>query len=230
MLINSKQMIPEVYARERDMQVFTSLIDLLLTANKYDIDTWYKIYDAKLCPEDFLPELGITLNYKYDNANTVISNRQIIDVFMLMLRHKGCEIGLKMAAALSLTSMDLSSEGIEMEDVTTDYVSALAALKITVDHEKATITIDYPNVYTQVRYLLDYVRPVGMLIKLRSIANELLASSGGVLAQLINTVTPYKVEKSMVNTATVNFSYPITQEILDKWEEEFTDSEIDFNN
>ena len=230
MLLNSKQMIPEVYSRERDMQVFTTLIDLITTANKYDIDTWYKIYDAMVCPEEFLPELANTINYKYDNANTVTSNRQIIDVFMLMLRHKGCEIGLKMATALSLTSANVSSESVEMEDVVADYISALSALRIIVDHENAMITIDYPNVYTQVRYLLDYVRPVGMLIYLRSIANELTESSGGILAQLVSAVTSYRVENSMVNTADVNFSYPITQELLDEWTKNIPSDNINLND
>ena len=73
MLINSKKHIPEVYSRERDMRVFTTLIDLILTANKYDIDSLYRLYDASLCPEQFLPSLAETVNYTYDDANTVTS-------------------------------------------------------------------------------------------------------------------------------------------------------------
>ena len=229
MLMNSKQYIPEVYRKERDMQVFTSLLDLILTANKYDIDTMYKLYDAKLCPEELLPELGNTLNYKYDNANTVTSNRHIIDVFMLMMRLKGCEDGLLMATALSLTSLDTSSSNIELADIVVDYISILPNLKIVVNYEEATITIDYPNIYTQVRYLLDYVRPVGMTIILRSIVNSNITDTGGVLAQVVSNVTPYRAVRSNVNSATVNFATPITQELLDEWESEFPDETINLN-
>ena len=53
MVFNSNKFIPEVYNRERDMQVFTKLIDILLTSCKYDIDSLYRLYDSLLCPEQF---------------------------------------------------------------------------------------------------------------------------------------------------------------------------------
>ena len=216
MLVNSKKYIPEVYSRERDMRVFTTLIDLILTANKYDIDSLYKIYDASKCPEEFLPYLGKTLNYNYDDANTITSNRKIISLFMTMLRYKGCKIGLAMATALCLTSLDLSIQNIETANVDTDYIDALSRLDIRYDYEHARIVIDYPNIYTQVRYLLDYVRPVGMYLLLRSVIPAYETSIGGLLAQTVVRTAPYTIRKSMVNTATVNFSYPIGQDLLDE--------------
>lgn len=221
MIMNSKQFIPEVYSRERDMQVFTTLIDLIMTASKYDIDTLYRIYDASQCPSQLLPELANTVNYIYDNANTEISNRKIIQLFMLMLRNKGSITGLKMATALCLTTLDLSIKSLETEDVNVDYISALSDLEVKIDYENATITIDYPNIYTQVRYLLDYVRPVGMVIILRSIIKSNSTVAGGVLAQVVSDVMPYTIKKSAVNTSVVNFSSPITQEFLDEWEQQF---------
>lgn len=221
MIMNSKQFIPEVYSRERDMQVFTTLIDLIMTASKYDIDTLYRIYDASQCPSQLLPELANTVNYIYDNANTEISNRKIIQLFMLMLRNKGSITGLKMATALCLTTLDLSIKSLETEDVNVDYISALSDLEVKIDYENATITIDYPNIYTQVRYLLDYVRPVGMVIILRSIIKSNSTVAGGVLAQVVSDVIPYTIKKSTINTSVVNFSSPITQEFLDEWEQQF---------
>ena len=38
MLIQSNNFIPQVYSKERDMQVFTTLIDVILSCCKYDID------------------------------------------------------------------------------------------------------------------------------------------------------------------------------------------------
>lgn len=224
MIMDSKQYIPEVYSRERDMRVFTTLIDLIMTASKYDIDTLYRIYDASQCPSQLLPELANTVNYIYDNANTEISNRKIIQLFMLMLRNKGSITGLKMATALCLTTLDLSIKSLETEDVNVDYISALSDLEVKIDYENATITIDYPNIYTQVRYLLDYVRPVGMVIILRSIIKSNSTVAGGVLAQVVSDVMPYTIRKSTVNTSVVNFSSPITQEFLDEWEQQFPNS------
>ena len=220
------------------MQVFTTLIDIMGTACKYDADNLYRVYDAMLCPEKFLPKLGDTLNYKYDGANTVTSNRKILDVFMTMMRHKGSEIGLLMAAALCLTSLDISKRNLETADVNTDYINALKDLEIKYDYENATIKIDYPNIYTQVRYLLDYVRPVGMLLELRSVAKTYNHIPMAILAQVSAEVGLYNMQKSEVKSAKVNFSFPVTQEKLDEWEDiynqlvELSDDNntIDLNN
>lgn len=219
MVLNSKQHIPEVYSRERDMQVFTTLIDMILTSCKYDVDNLYRVYDAMVCPEEFLPKLGDTLNYKYDDANTVTSNRKILDVFMTMMKHKGSEIGLLMAAALCLTSLDISVRNLETADVNTDYINALKDLEIKYDYENAIIKIDYPNIYTQVRYLLDYVRPVGMMLELRSVSRTYNHIPLAILAQISADIGKYSMKKSEVKSAKVNFSFPVTQEKLDEWED-----------
>lgn len=201
------------------MQVFTTLIDIILTSCKYDVDSLYRIYDAMLCPEEFLPKLGDTLNYKYDDVNTVTSNRKILDIFMTMMKYKGSEIGLLMATALCLTSLDLSIKNLETADVNTDYINALKDLDIQYDYENALIKIDYPNIYTQVRYLLDYVRPVGMMLELRSVTQTRNQIPMAILAQVSAEIGKYNIKKSQVNTAKVNFSFPITQEKLDTWED-----------
>ena len=190
------------------MQVFTKLIDILLTSCKYDIDGLYRLYDSLLCPEQFLPYLAGTINYKYDNANTVSSNRQIIGIFMLMMKYKGSEKGIKMATALSLTTLDTAIKNLETADVSTDYIMALQNLDIHYNYETATIIIDYPNIYTQVRYLIDYVRPVGMYIKLRSVIKSPISSVMAILAQVQTAVHEYTEQQSYVNKAKVNSSYP----------------------
>lgn len=219
MILNSNKYIPEVYGRERDIQVFTTLIDMLLTTSKYDIDSLYKLYDATVCPEQFLSSLATTLNYKYDTANTVTSNRKILSIFMTMLRHKGSEIGLLMATALCLTSLDLSIKKLEAADVNMDYISALSSLDIRYDYENAEIIIDYPNIYTQVRYLLDYVRPVGMTIELRSVTKNKHFIPLGILAQVSTEVHEYNVKNSYVDKAVVNFSYPVEEKHLLQWQQ-----------
>jgi phage tail-like protein len=229
MLMQSNKYIPEVYRRERDMQVFTSLIDILLTCCKYDIDSLYKIYDAELCPEQFLPYLADTINYKYDNSDSVTANRQVINVFMTMMRYKGCEIGIKMATALSLTSYDLAQQNSELNVTYNDYIAALGDLEIHYDYEKALIVIDYPNVYTQVRYLLDYVRPVGMYINLRSVVKAPLTSTMAILAQVQTNVQEYIAKSNYVNKAKVNMSFPTDEHFDDMLQKLYEETEENFN-
>ena len=229
MVFNSNKFIPEVYNRERDMQVFTKLIDILLTSCKYDIDSLYRLYDSLLCPEQFLPYLASTINYKYDNANTVSSNRQIIGIFMLMMKYKGSEKGIKMATALSLTTLDTAIKNLETADVSTDYITALQNLDIHYNYETATIIIDYPNIYTQVRYLIDYVRPVGMYIKLRSVVKSPISSVMAILAQVQTAVHEYTEQQSYVNKAKVNSSYPTDSNFSDMLEFLWEQTEENFH-
>jgi phage tail-like protein len=171
MLINSSAMIPQVYSKERDIQVFNKLIDIILTCCKYDIDNIGNVYDAYKCPVSLLPLLAYTLNYKYNFSDTVTANRRIIDAFSTMEKYRGSEIGLKIAAALSLTSLDISRDNAELE-TDDDYMNALRDMKINYDYENARIVIDYPNIYHLVRYIMDYVRPVGMWLELRAVVGK----------------------------------------------------------
>lgn len=207
MLIESKNMIPQVYSRERDMQVFNKLIDIIATCCKYDIDKLGYVYDAFNCPKQLLPLLAYTLNYNYNYDDTVTSNRRIIDAFPIMERNKGGETGLKMAAALSLTSLDESKNNGQLTG-DDDYLKPLRDLVIHYDYETATIYIDYPNVYTLVRYLMDYVRPVGMYLELRSITGQNIDNDAIIVyAGTDYTQRPFdKYMDSGVSKSFVNFS------------------------
>lgn len=224
MIFSTKDYIPEVYAKSRDMQVFTTFLDILLTNIKYDIDTLYRLYKPMECPEQFLEHLANTINYKYNKSDTVTANRKILDIFITMLRHKGSEKGLRMATALCLTSMDISGNTLEYID--SDYITALQNLNVEIDRENATIIIEYPNIYTQVRYLLDYVRPVGMYIKLLSVVGTDSYVPMAVLAQASAQVAEYVPAKSAVDRAEVNFSNPVNDDLFTA----FSDGTIDMND
>ena len=160
MVMNSKQYIPEVYSKERDMQVFTTLIDLILTATKYDIDSLYRVYDASQCPEQLLPELAKTVNYIYDNANTLTSNRKIIQLFMLMLRYKGSKKGLRMATALCLTTLDLAIRSLETANVDIDYISALNNLDVKINYDLSQLTPEKAKQYVKDEFIMEYLESV----------------------------------------------------------------------
>lgn len=218
MLMNTKNMIPQVYSKERDMQVFNRLIDILTTFYKFKIDHLGDLYDANKCPVDLLPLLGYTLNYRYNFEDTVTANRRVIGAFTIMEKNRGGQIGLLMAAALSLTSLDISRNNAEIE-TSQDYLAALRDLHISYDYENARIIIDYPNVYTLVRYLMDYVRPVGMYLQLRSvIGHDINTDEMIIYANPDTQVRPYNPDiDTQVNRNFVNFSAVADQNWLDQF-------------
>ena len=206
-MIQSNNYIPQVYGKERTIQVFTRLIDIILSVCKYDIDNIGNVYEANKCPEQLLPLLASTLNYKYNFSDTVTANRKIIDVFTIMEKNRGSKVGLLMATALSLTSLAISKDNAEIIS-NTDYIDALMNLKIYYDYEEALITIDYSNVYTLVRYLLDYVRPVGMKLKLRGVADKNINTDAMIMYTDIEDLTREYIASidSGVSKNFVNFS------------------------
>lgn len=216
-MLKTNQYIPQVYGKERTIQVFTKLLDIILACCKYDIDNLGNIYNAKVCPESFLPLLAYTLNYDYNFADTVSSNRSIIECFAIMERWKGSIKGMKMATALGLTSLDISKNNNELTPTSQDYISALQHINIIVDYETGVITIDYPNTYKFVRYILDYVRPVGMTINLRSVVmKDINADVMVISANVMTDVHKYETNvKSKVSRSFVNFSAAVDDTWLD---------------
>lgn len=212
-MITSNNYIPQVYGKERDIQVFTKLLDIILSVCKYDIDNIGNVYDANKCPEQLLPLLASTLNYKYNFNDTVTANRKIIDVFTIMEKNRGSKVGLLMATALSLTSLAISKDNAEIIS-NSDYIEALMNLHIYYDYENALITIDYPNVYTLVRYILDYVRPVGMRLKLRGVADKnintdamLIYADTENLTRVYESLLDSGVSRNFVNFSQVGDPY-----------------------
>ena len=227
MLLNTKTMIPQVYAKERDIQVFTNLLDIILSSCKYDIDNLGDIYDPYRCPQSLLPLLAYTLNYQYNFSDTVTANRRVIGAFTLMEKYRGSEVGLKMAAALSLTSLDISKYNAELQNLNTDYLDALRELKVTYDFETGHIVIDYPNTYTLVRDLMDYVRPVGMFLEIRSVVGHNINTDVMLLYSDIESNTRQYIPNidTHVEKSFVNFSGVADN----NWIEQFNDIDYTLN-
>lgn len=208
MMMQSERYIPEVYRKERDIKVLTRLFDIIFTFCKYQVDNLGSVYDAYKCPEQFLPFFAKTLNFDYNYADTVTANRRIIDAFAIMERNKGSEIGLKIATALSLTSMSIAQDNDELIDIASDYIEILNNIRIAISYEDGVIQIDYPNIYSLVRYLLDYVRPVGMIIDLRAVVGtDIHREAMLIYATILNDTHAYISEiESGVSRSFINFS------------------------
>lgn len=229
MLFETKNNIPEVYGRERDIQVITKLIDIIITFCKYRIDNMGDVYNSIKCDEALLPFLGDTLNYKYNYKDTVTANRNILDYVTLLNRNRGSELGLKMATALSLTSLSMSENNAEVITSNQEYLSILNNIEIEYDYENAIITIQYPNVYTLVSYLLDYVRPVGMYLNVEAVSQTSVDDDTMLLyAASENLSIEYEpIRDSGVNTSKVNFAIASDRNFLPSNNDE--DIVIDMN-
>lgn len=162
-MIRINNLVPEIYKESRDFRVFLKLLDIVVNTCKYDIDEWTSLYDPLLCKKEFLPLLADFIGYRYDNNLSVTENRIIMSEFNTMIKNKGSEIGLRLAAALSMNAQ-------LMNDPTSEAyiraVSQLQFLEMFYDYERGIIRIYYSEDLTKVRDLFKYVRPVGSFLEL----------------------------------------------------------------
>jgi hypothetical protein len=100
--------------------------------------------------------------------------------------------------------------------------------------EEGKIEIDYPNTYTLVRYLIDYVRPVGMGVELRAIAAKNINTDALLIyADTESMVREYiPLFDSGVSKNFVNFSIvgdPDYEEHIKQWQDAVGDQNSTFS-
>lgn len=154
MILKSEKFVPNVY-KSRDYKALLTLLDIIINTSKYEIDNLLDLYDPDVCPAEILPYLADYIGYIYNYTDTIQENRNIIKNFITMIRNRGSETGITLAAALSLSGSDNK-----------DFISDLAHLNIMMHYDTGYIEILYPREKTKVRNLLDWVRPVGMYTEL----------------------------------------------------------------
>ena len=162
-MVNVNKLVPEIYRESRDFRVFLKLLDIVINSCKYDIANWTTLYDPLQCPENFLPLLADFIGYRYDTSLSVTENRVIMSEFNTMIKNKGSEIGLRLAAALSMNAQ-LASDPMSKEYIRA--VSQLQFLELFYDYDTGIIRIYYPRDLTKIRDIFKYVRPVGSFIEL----------------------------------------------------------------
>lgn len=162
-MVNVNKLVPEIYRESRDFRVFLKLLDIVINSCKYDIDNWTTLYDPLQCPENFLPLLADFIGYRYDTSLSVTENRVIMSEFNTMIKNKGSEIGLRLAAALSMNAQ-LASDPMSKEYIRA--VSQLQFLELFYNYDTGIIRIYYPRDLTKIRDIFKYVRPVGSFIEL----------------------------------------------------------------
>lgn len=156
-MIESKKLVPHAYARSRDYQVILKILDLLICACKSDIDNFVNILNPMKCKSNILPLLASYVGYKYDNKESVNTNRLIIKYYPSLIRNRGSETGIKLATALSVNAVG-DKDDIEMLSMFhIDYVEK---------EGKINIYIYYPNYLSKIRDLIEVVRPAGVRCEL----------------------------------------------------------------
>ena len=129
------------------------------------------------------------------------------------------------AVALSLTSAKISVDTLQLvkqRDLDGNgYFNALKDMTVNFKYDDGVIVIQFPGIFTRVRDLVDYVRPVGMTISY--IASDpmninsdvmLLYADTDVSIRKYNPVQDSGVSKNFVNFSTVgdpNFSEQLNQ-------------------
>lgn len=226
MLLDLNDLTPEVYRSSRDFKVFLRLLEYVLSSVKYDIDNWLDLYDPIKCPARFLEYLADLIGYKYNTTISVAENRIIMSKFVEMLKNKGSDIGIRMAAALSLNAQ-LASDPTSAEYQ--EAVNLLQQLETYYDKDTGVITIYYPKDLAKVRDLLYYVRPVGSFIKyVPAVMSEPPGNNMGVYTSVDTVTHPYDSEKSnKINHAQVGLSRVSSHIPLFNYLATYTIQEID---
>lgn len=161
-MIHSADYVPRAYARSRDYQSILALLDLPMASIKHDTDNLVNLINPRLCPVHLLPLLASYVGYEYDNKESVAANRTIIEYFPYLIRNKGSEIGISLAAALSINAIGDTESLDSLSLFHIEYVNSRD------ENGRPTgqmyLYIYYPNYLIKIRDMLEVVRPAGMPI------------------------------------------------------------------
>lgn len=180
-MIKCADFSPQVYKNSRDYQAFLTFLDTIVNLTKYEVDNMADLYEPMKCEHKVLPYLAEMVGYTYNITDSIKENRIIIDNFSKLLHYKGSELGIKLAACLSLNSVGKVEE-----------IADLKFLEVLYDRENALIKIVYPRENTKVRNLVDYVRPVGMAVVLEGAMQESNNDRIAFTTDVEVTVRPYQ--------------------------------------
>lgn len=168
-IIESKNYIPQVMRRSRDMQAICKVLDLLINNFKTNVDYWTSLIDFDTCPDHLLPLLASYVGYKYDYTESYSTNRLIIKHYPEMIRLRGSELGISLATALSVNALG---------DI--DKVEALAMFRLDYrqSENKLYIYVYFPSNLSKVRDLIEVVRPAGCGMQI--VAADIIQTIDGI--------------------------------------------------
>lgn len=162
MLLQSRNLIPKPYTISRDYQVLLKLFDIIMVAEKSDIDNFVGLLNPDRCPSKYLPLLASLVGYDYDYTLSYEANRIIIKYFPQLLRLRGSERGIVLAVAIAIGAQQEYSEITNVRNLVN--INTIRDTDNNVD--RLDVYIYYPHYLNKVYDLIELVRPVGVGFKL----------------------------------------------------------------
>lgn len=159
--------LPEIYKSSFDFRFFLDWFQAALTKIQFDIENIPDLYDPLRCPSELLWMLCDTIGFKYDDRLPPAYNRFILHYFMSMIRNKGSETGVLLAAEVNVAQKDVLARGEEdnilydrLEDVSIPVNSAYVNSHI----DEGYVEVVYFSTDRPIDACLEYVRPLGMYV------------------------------------------------------------------
>ena len=157
--------VPEIYKKSSDFRFFLRWFDYALTKLQYDTSNMIDLYDALRCPKDLLWMLGDTMGYQYDDRLCAAFNRFVMLYFMSMIKYKGSQLGVTLAAEVNLKQKDINAYGEEneilynrLEDTSIPNNSVYVESNV----DSGYINVIYFTDEKPIDTCVEYVRPLGM--------------------------------------------------------------------
>ena len=173
--------VPEVYDSSSDFRIFKHWFQYCLSKLQYDTENLPNLYDPLKCPTQLLWMLADTMGFRYDNRLCEAFNRFVLLYFMAMIRNRGSQNGITLAAETNLKQFDISvmandgytinrgmpdEQFIEPNEI---YYHRLDSTDLPVNSAYVTphtdegyIDIVYFSEQLPIDACIEYVRPIGM--------------------------------------------------------------------
>lgn len=160
--------VPEVYkAESADFRFFLAWIAACLTKIKYDTEDFIDLYDPLRCRRELLWMLADTIGFKYDDRLPAAYNRLVLIYFMSMIRNKGSQDGVTLAAEVNLAQFNILEYGKEsniLYDRLEDTSIPVNSVYVTPHVAEGYIDVVYFSDKKPIDACLEYVRPLGMYL------------------------------------------------------------------
>lgn len=168
--------VPEIYKSSQDFRFFLDWFNASLTKVKYDTEHLSDIYDPLRCPDNLVWALADTMGYKFDDRLPISFNRLVLLYFMSMIRNKGSNDGVTLAAETNLAQFKLLMKASGYTDENGDVHEPnkilysrlddtsipVNAVYVTSNVEEGYIDIVYFSTDIPKDACIEYVRPLGM--------------------------------------------------------------------
>lgn len=164
-MVFSEIPVPQVYKDSADFRFFLKWFEMCLTHIQYNTENLIDLLDPLRCPSDLIWMLGDTCGYKYDERASVAFNRLVILNFQHLIRYRGSETGMMLAAELNLDQFNLreyAKENEALDKRLEDTSIPVNSVSVTSHPKTGYIDLVYYSEEIPTDICTEYVRPVGM--------------------------------------------------------------------